>query len=424
LFSSSDDSKKTQDLLTVIQSLSEEMIDKDEEIKSLKELIALLEQGILLDRAHQGLYTQLGVLYCKYKEEKVMEHIRLFVTRVNIPTLIAACRKNLLWSEAVFLYTHYDQPDNAVDVMIEHPFAWNHKQFKETLNTVPNNEYFYKSIDFYLSEHPTQLTDLLLDMSPKLDHSRVVLQLKRAGHLPLIEKYLLHVQHDNLTAVNEAVNELCVLEEKHKQLRTSVDAYSHFDQIALAQQVEHHELLEFRRISAYLYKLNTRYEKSIALSKADTLWQDAMETAAESKQQDLAESLLYYFVEKKEKDCFSAALFTCYELIRPDVVLELVWRFGLTDFAMPFMIQSFRQFSDKLSAVQTKLDAHDKALEESKAKPDSQQHPDQNMMMNNPLFNPLLAPLALTAPSGMVGPFPGSNSYNSNPYAPNPGFGI
>jgi len=258
-------------------------------------------------------------------------------------------------------------------------------------------------------------------MSPKLDHNRVVLQLKRAGHLPLVEKYLLHVQHDNLTAVNEAVNELCFLEEKHKQLRTSVDAYDHFDQIALAQLLEKHDLLEFRRISAYLYKLNKRWEKSMDLSKLDSLWQDAMETAAESKLQDLAEGLLYYFVERKEKECFAAALFTCYELIRPDVVLELTWRFGLTDFAMPFMIQSFRQFSDKLVSVQAKLDAHDKALDEHKGKPENAQQPDQNML----IFNPSLMPLALTAPTGMVGPFPGPTPFNnSGPYAPNPGFGI
>jgi len=390
-----------------------------ERLAHFDELIALLEQGILLDRAHQGLYTQLGVLYCKYKEEKVMEHIRLFVTRVNIPTLIGACRKNLLWSEAVFLYTHYDQPDNAVDVMIEHPFSWNHKQFKEVLSSVPNNEYFYKSIDFYLSEHPLQLTDLLLDMASKLDHSRVVLQLKRAGHLPLIEKYLLHVQHDNLTAVNEAINELCVLEEKYKQLRISIDSYDHFDQIALAQQVEKHELLEFRRISAYLFKLNKRFDKSIELSKLDSLWQDAMETAAESKTQETAEGLLYYFVERKEKECFAAALFTCYELIRPDVVLELTWRFGLNDFAMPFMIQSFRQFSDKLSSVQAKLEAHDKALDEHKTKPGDNTTQDPNVL----IFNPTLMPLALTAPQGMVGPFPGPTQY-STPYNPNQGFGL
>ena len=40
------------------------------------ELIAVLEQGINLERSHQGMYTQLGVLYAKYKEEKLLEHVR------------------------------------------------------------------------------------------------------------------------------------------------------------------------------------------------------------------------------------------------------------------------------------------------------------------------------------------------------------
>lgn len=46
-----------------------------------------------------------------------------------------------------------------------------------------------------------------------------------------------------------------------------------------------------------------------------------------------------YFIESKERECFAAALYTCYELLRPDVVLELAWANGLTDFAMPYLIQ-------------------------------------------------------------------------------------
>lgn len=29
----------------------------------------------------------------------------------------------------------------------------------------------------------------------------------------------------------------------------------------------------------------------------------------------------------------------CYDLLRPDVILELSWRHKITDFAMPYMIQ-------------------------------------------------------------------------------------
>lgn len=46
-----------------------------------------------------------------------------------------------------------------------------------------------------------------------------------------------------------------------------------------------------------------------------------------------------YFIEKGEEECFAACLYTCYDLLRPDVVLELSWMNGLTHFSMPYMIQ-------------------------------------------------------------------------------------
>ena len=46
-----------------------------------------------------------------------------------------------------------------------------------------------------------------------------------------------------------------------------------------------------------------------------------------------------YFIEGGLRECFAAALYSCYELLKPDVVLELAWTHGLTDFAMPFLIQ-------------------------------------------------------------------------------------
>jgi len=314
------------------------------------------------------MYTQLGVLYAKYKEDKLMEHIKLFWSRLNIPTLLVACQQNLHWNEAVFLYTHYDQYDNAIDVLMQHPSSYTEKLFKETILHVPTLEKYFEAIDFYVEEHPLQLNDLLLELAAKLDHTRVVALMRKRGHLPLIDKYLLHVQHDNNQAVNEAVNELWVNEEKYKELRQSIDSYNKFDQIALAQQVEKHQLLEFRRIAAYLYRINQRWDESVKLSKQDRLWGDAMEAVAESKSQDLAEELVYYFVNNGLKECFAACLCTCYDLIRPDVVLEVSWRNGLNDYAMPYMIQSFRNFSERLATVQSKLEAAEKAMHDADAK--------------------------------------------------------
>ena len=57
----------------------------------------------------------------------------------------------------------------------------------------------------------------------------------------------------------------------------------------------------------------------------------------QSGDRDIAEDLLRYFVEEGQRECFAACLYTCYDLIRPDTAMELAWRNGYTDFAMPFM---------------------------------------------------------------------------------------
>jgi clathrin heavy chain len=162
------------------------------------------------------------------------------------------------------------------------------------------------------------------------------------------------VQKDNLSVINEALNELYVGSEDYGSLRTSIDEYDNFDQIALAQKCEKHDLLEFRRIASYIYRRNKRYTQSVELSKKDKMMKDAIDTTAASNEQELAESLLEHFVSIKDKACFTATLFTCYELIRPDVVMELAWRNSLTDFAMPFMIQYMRHLHNKVEQLETK----------------------------------------------------------------------
>lgn len=55
-------------------------------------------------------------------------------------------------------------------------------------------------------------------------------------------------------------------------LRASIDAYDNFDTIGLAQRLEKHDLIEFRRIAAYLYKRNNRWRQSVELCKKDKLY--------------------------------------------------------------------------------------------------------------------------------------------------------
>lgn len=76
-----------------------------------------------------------------------------------------------------------------------------------------------------------------------------------------------------------------------------------------------------------------------------------MEYAAESKNPDVAEELLAWFLEHGNHDCFAACLFQCYDLLHPDVILELSWRHGILDFAMPYLIQVTREYITKVRKV-------------------------------------------------------------------------
>lgn len=51
--------------------------------------------------------------------------------------------------------------------------------------------------------------------------------------------------------------------------------------------------------------------------------QDAMETAAQSADPEIAEELLHFFVQEGQRECFASCLYTCYDLIKPDVALEV-----------------------------------------------------------------------------------------------------
>ncbi|XP_054181940.1 clathrin heavy chain 2 isoform X12 [Homo sapiens] len=225
-----------------------------------EELILLLEAALGLERAHMGVFTELAILYSKFKPQKMLEHLELFWSRVNIPKVLRAAEQAHLWAELVFLYDKYEEYDNAVLTMMSHPTeAWKEGQFKDIITKVANVELCYRALQFYLDYKPLLINDLLLVLSPRLDHTWTV---------------------------------------------------SFFSK-------------------------------------------DAMQHAAESRDAELAQKLLQWFLEEGKRECFAACLFTCYDLLRPDMVLELAWRHNLVDLAMPYFIQVMREYLSKVD----KLDA-------------------------------------------------------------------
>ena len=77
-----------------------------------------------------------------------------------------------------------------------------------------NTEVFYRAIQFYLNEHPLLLNDLLIELSSKLDHARVVNMITTDARLPLVQKYLLFVQREDIIIVNEVHHYMITLYPK------------------------------------------------------------------------------------------------------------------------------------------------------------------------------------------------------------------
>jgi len=191
-------------------------------------------------------------------------------------------------------------------------------------------------------------------MEDIIDHSRVISQLRRTGDwaLQIGQPYMKNVQKFNLSAVNEAFNELLIEDEDYEALRKSIDSFNNFNMIALASKLATHELLEFRRISAYVYRQNKKWSSSIDLSKNDKMWKDCIDTANESADSAIIEDLLRFFCDSSEKECFSACLYTCFSHVSPDVVLELGWLNGYHNYVMPFFIQTFRRTHKRLTDLE------------------------------------------------------------------------
>lgn len=382
----------------------EELISQYEKQGCFEELMHLLDNGLNSDRAHIGMYTELATLYAKYKPEKLMDFIKLNVVKLNIPKLIQACERHYHWEHAVYLYTQYDEFDSAANTMMSHsPTSFAHDQFIMIVQKASNMELYYRAIQFYLDEQPMLVNSLLSALVSKVDHARVVQQVRKAGHLPLILPYLKNVQSQNIAVVNEAVNEIYEEAEQFEDLRQSIEDFEDFDQIALAQRLERHELVEMRRIAALVYKKNKRYKQSMELSKGDEMFQDAMETALASGNTELTEGLLRFFVDSGRRECFAACLYTCYDLTRSDLALELAWRSGMMDFAMPFMIQRLRDHEDKIELLMKKSQKKEEAEEKEKSAPNDFV-PDYFMPAALGNGMPGFGNLAITGPSPLQPP--------------------
>jgi clathrin heavy chain len=265
---------------------------------------------------------------------------------------------------------------------------------------VSNGDILMKSITFYIRYAPLDLNELLSVAGGKVDVVRVIDVFSRRGLLQLIKVWLGSIQATNEKAVNEALNELYVDDGDYEALRHSIDSFNHFEAFALARKLEVHEALEFRRLASYIYRKQERWGEAIELSKKDKMYKDCIETAAESKSPEVTEQLMRYFAAEGLLGCFGAATQVCYDLIAPDLVLELGWKVNAMDYAMPFLIQTLKEQSGQIAKLGAQLAEVQEKLGE--ARQIAQQAAAGTSSNAAPAFSN--EPFAASAPFGSVPP--------------------
>ena len=188
----------------------DEIVSYYSDLGFFPQLVSLFEQGLGLEEAHIGIFTELAILYTKHVPEKVMEHCKVFFSKLNVAKVVKACERARLYEPAVYLYMTDKQYDSAVKVMMDRAPSFNNELFLDSIVKVRNTEILYKAAAFYINSHPTKFTRLMEVMEPLVDHSRIVNQLRRTGDwaLQVGQTFMKSVQKENASAINEALNEV------------------------------------------------------------------------------------------------------------------------------------------------------------------------------------------------------------------------
>jgi len=77
--------------------------------------------------------------------------------------------------------------------------------------------------------------------------------------------------------------------------------------------------------------------------------------AAVSGSTDVTEDLVSHFVDIGNKECFLALLYVYFDLLRPDVVKELLMQHGHNNFYIPYHIQVSRATRKQLAALEKEV---------------------------------------------------------------------
>lgn len=280
-----------------------------------------------------------------------MEYLKVYGTKVNAQKVTSACGEGHLWSEMIYLLIQNEEVEKAVSVMVEHPEGWDHELTCRAVQRISSPDTILRVVKFYLDEAPLKVNELLTLVGTRIDPTRIVEHFKQTKLLPLIKGYLTTIQLNHSVIVNNALNELLLEEEDVEGLRISLAKSDKFDVNLLAKKLEAHELADFRRLAALLYKQSRQWGEAVALLIKEGSLKEAIILAAESRDRAVSEQLARKLAEAGKLQLFLGCCYACADSLYPDVIMECAWRRGWIELVLPFMCQVMRDLQDKVDPI-------------------------------------------------------------------------
>ena len=329
------------------------------------EVIDLLEAGLKIENVHVVMFTELAILYSKYKDEKLYDYLKQYISKIQCQKVIPTVNMNQQWKELVFLYVQEDQV-KAIETMITYPEdCFDHQLMKDLLCKVPRIDMIYKAESYYLNEQPEKVNEMLIAVAHRCDHSVVISLARKEKDLNAIREYLLYCLDLNNDAVNEACIDMFIADGDHKSLKSLVENNSNFNKTGLAGRLKVHEEAEFRKIAAHLYSSCDDYKSAIELCMNEGFDEDAMVICKKSKDEEKVSELLHYFIDNDKKESFGQCLIVCYDFVAAEVALELGYCHKLMDQTVPFLCKKMKEQNDRIK----KLEQAEKDRKEAKKEP-------------------------------------------------------
>eukprot|EP00477_Mikrocytos_mackini_P000219 GAHX01000232.1.p1 GENE.GAHX01000232.1~~GAHX01000232.1.p1 ORF type:complete len:1782 (-),score=358.81 GAHX01000232.1:21-5333(-) len=286
--------------MAISVDLVEYVVMKFEYYRFVNELVDLMIKASTNSKAQQIVFTQLGILLCKYRVDKLEDYIKDNWKNILNTQLLKVLNKYGCYNEVIVLLMCYKQYDNVLKTMVEHgPICFDLKDFeKAALNSV-SSEVLFTSIQFLLEYYPQHFEEVLLTLGNKIDFRKVVKLAQDKNCLFFITAYL---EKLSVTGKNRFVAEmLCNLyieEEMKSELLRFIQSNELINHRALGKRLENHERVDFRKIGSRMTYKSGDVQKAISTAEKDNDYMTMSELVGLSKNKV---KIMEFLEELKEK---------------------------------------------------------------------------------------------------------------------------